>query len=410
MRVLWLGDACCSTGFARCTHTACDALYEAGHEVTVLGVNYFGRPRHGYPYDIWPPFDPTDHGHDPHGAARLPSMIERVNPDVVVILNDAWNIPGYLEAIGAGKNSTSPPPPPVIAWLAADARNQIGAGLNGLAHVITWTQFAVDEFRAGGYEGESSIVSLGVDHGIFKPQDRSEARRKACPAKLPEDAFIVGVVGRNQPRKRLDLTLAYFSKWITRESIDNAYLYLHVAPTGSDGCDLTRLIHYHKLSGRVVLSNPSVSHGVSDEMLAAIYGSFNVYLTTTQGEGWGLPALEAMACGIPCIVPNWSGLGEWTRSAVMKVPCTSTALNAPMNDLAYTIGGVMDEEGAVKALGDMYRSEGARRVYNRAGLKLSSTLSWDRTGSEFVKVLESLDLVAQSDLATVLPMERSGGG
>jgi glycosyltransferase involved in cell wall biosynthesis len=388
MKVLWVGDAAVSSGFARCTHAVCDELHRAGHEVHVLGINYFGDP-HGYPYKIWPCLNLHDHGRELFGTDRLPRMIERLEPDAVVLLNDPWNVPQYLRSI-RDYTDAKLRHGPIIGWLAVDAKNQRGAPLNDLDHVVVWTEFAADELRAGGYDGTPSVVPLGVDLDLFGPVDRQDARRIACPPGVPEDAFIVGVVGRNQPRKRLDLTIAYFADWVTRYNVDDAWLYLHVAPTGERSCDVLSLVHYHGVQSRVVLSEPDIGLGLPSGQMPAIYSAFDVYLSTTQGEGWGLPTLEAMACGVPCIVPDWSGLGSWTEDAAMKVACDSTALTAPMNAKAYTVGGVPSAKAVVWALNITYRNPDHREHLRERGLVMATRYPWMATGVRFRQVLEGV--------------------
>lgn len=389
MRVIWVGDAVVSTGFSRCTHVVCDELHRAGHEVSVLGINHHGNPTRQYPYDIFPCRDSFDGGFDDWGVSRLPRFIERYDPDVVVILQDCWNMRAYIEAIkqyGLDADSI----PPIVGWIAVDAKNQVGHELNALAHVVTWTQFGIDELRKGGYEGTSDVVPLGVDTSVFYPRDREESRRSVCPPEFASDAFIVGVVGRNQPRKRLDLSIAYFAEWVQRDKIDNAYLFLHVAPTGDRGCDIRSLAYYYGLKGRVIVLQPDIGIGLPVNHMAMVYSAFDVCLTTTQGEGWGLCTAEAMACGCPCIVPAWSALGEWASHGAYQVPCTSTALNAPLNSLAYTIGGVPDKEATINALREMYSSWKCRDGYRNRGLALAARpeYQWQNVGIAFREVLE----------------------
>lgn len=51
----------------------------------------------------------------------------------------------------------------------------------------------------------------------------------------------------------------------------------------------------------------TVGRGVSDEKLAQIYNAFDLFTLPTGGEGWGLPIAEAMACGIPALITDYSG-------------------------------------------------------------------------------------------------------
>jgi len=411
VRVLWVGDSpTVSTGFARCTRAVCGELVKSGHEVFVLGISANGDP-HRYPYDIFPAHSRTVYGEsDLYGVLRLPSLVKQLKPDVVVLLNDPWNVGPYMDLLTKEKVKV-----PVIGWLAVDARNHPRSSeLNQLAHLITWTQFAIDELRLGGYEGTSSIVPLGVNSSVFYPRDRATARRAVCPEGFPEDAFVVGVVGRNQPRKRIDLAMRYFAEFIKRYGITNAYLYMHIAPTGEKACDIRALAAYYgdELVKRVFTASPSPRSPVSEEAMALVYSSFDVCLTTTQGEGWGLTTHEAMACGVPCVVPDWSALGEWTEDAAVKIPCTSTALSAPLNDFPYTVGGIPDGEETVKALWRLYAYAAARDRHRELGLELTARprLQWDNVGVAFRRELESVMIARQLDAAMDAIVQGPPGG
>lgn len=350
----------------------------------MLGINAPGDP-HKYPYDIYPAM-PRGRG-DAFGVARLPSLIANLAPDVVCLLQDPWNVQGYFDAI---EKSGIESVPPVVGWLAVDSKNHPNsAELNQLAHLITWTKFGRDELRTGGYTGPSSIVPLGVDTSLFRPLDR-EASRKGLG--IPDGAFIVGAVGRNQPRKRLDLTIGYFAEWVIGHGIDDAYLLLKVAPTGETGCDIRSVAAYYgdAIEGRIRVSQQPAGHGLPDDFMPSIYSAMDVYLTTTQGEGWGLPAMEAMACGVPVVAPAWSALGEWAAPAALLVPCTSTALTAPLNNFPYTIGGVPDKELTIAALQILYENEVMRDHHRERGLALTARpeYQWSNVGTAFCETLE----------------------
>lgn len=399
MRFLLVGDAAVSTGFARCTHTAANALHAAGHEVTILGINYHGDP-HPYPYPIYPCRQPFDYGHDSMGQTRLPRIIQLTEPDVVLLLNDPWNIADYLDSMDA-RLADDFPRPAVVGWLAVDAMNQHGAPLNRLDHVVVWTEFAKRELSRGGCTRDIDIVPLGVDTDIFKPTgvtpgttrfDRSEARRRVVPPGfMPDGAFLVGAIGRNQSRKRLDLTLSYFSRWINRFRRDDAYLLLHVGPTGEKrGVDYRSLVRYFELQGRVMVIEPEIGHGVDDTIMPYVYSSLDVYVTTTQGEGWGLPALEAMACGVPCVVPDFAGLGSWAGDAAARVPCSAIVPTAPINAMMHTLGAVPNESDFVSELDALYASPIHYNALVRRGLRLAGSLSWASTGDSIRRILESV--------------------
>lgn len=396
MRVLFVGDSpTVNTGFSRCTREVCNSLISSGYEVVVLGMGYAGDP-HSFPYPIYPCVNRYDKCVSYGGEDRLPIMISRVNPDIVVILQDTWNIGPYFEQLDkvkevCDKDNILFTIPPIVGWVAVDSKNQKAESLNRLAHVVVWTKFAGKELVKGGYGGGYSVIPLGVDTDIFYPRDKQESRREIFGDLVPLDAYIVGVVGRNQPRKRLDLTLEYFAEWVNLYSVSNAYLYLHVAPTGERSCDIRSLIDYYKLNGRVIINEPQVGLGNDESLMPTIYSCLDLHITQSQAEGWHLPTLEAMACGVPNLVPDHScfSANGWCRDAVVRVKCSASALTAPLNGYPYTIGLVPDKEDTIIEFQNLYKRFGIRNTIISRGLDLAHSMTWKRTAESFCQVLES---------------------
>jgi glycosyltransferase involved in cell wall biosynthesis len=320
-----------------------------------------------------------------------------IRPDVVVLQQDPWNFPSYLKRL---EGQT------VIGVVAVDGKNCRGADLNGLALAIFWTEFGRAEAVLGGYTGSTAVVPLGVDRKIYFPKDRGVARQHLGVAAAlrakghSQDAFIVGVVGRNQQRKRLDLTLAYFAEWTKSRNVRDALLWLHVAPTGEDAYDLNQLVGYYGLTDRVLVPSVEMWYGVSEELLSWEYSTFDVLLTTTQGEGFGLPIFEAMACEIPVIAPDWSALGELLPGAAQLVPCSATAATP---DKVNSIGGVMDQAGAVAALDLLYRDAALREALGVAGRLRASEprFDWENVGQSFLLAIQSIGTPAEVQSAVV---------
>lgn len=464
LKVLWVSDAGVSSGFGKVTHAVCNHLHSQGWDCHILALNYFGNV--GLPVDdncknftLYNCQAPWDFGHDPFGASRLPVLVDRIRPDVIVLLNDCWNIQHYVNALRSyysnperaylshrwvgrqmggspvdissvewvvycddcgienmgdpremGDNPHYPHcciSTPVIAWLAVDSKNQHADILNNplITHVVTWTEFGSRELVAGGYKGlQPTIIPLGVDPTIFYPRDKIESRIRTFTHNgldLPTDAFVIGYVGRNQYRKRVDLLIQYFAEWIKRYNITNAYLFLHIGPTGDTGVDISSLVRYYGLganngvtcdvsNARVIVSSPEIGHGMSESDMPYVYSSFDVYVTCSQAEGWNLPALEAMACGVSCVLPDQGATGVdggWCKNAALHIDCPTTAMTAPTNSYMHTIGGVPDKDSFIDALTALYTSKRTRDIMSNAGIGLSSCFTWDRTAKEFETML-----------------------
>lgn len=388
-KLLWVGDAGVPSGFARATHEILKTVM-LDYDVTVLGLNYRGDP-HPYPYDIWACWP----GGDAMGVGRLVWMCDSVKPDVIVIQNDGWNIPMYVRRLRQVAEYSRVP---VVATVAVDGQNFQGAWLDGVAHAIFWTDFALAEARAGGYAGPASVIPLGVDLEVYRPHDKAEARARRFPigphmtaearreTEKARGAFIVGNVNRNQPRKRWDLMIKYFASWVKGFRVDDALLYAHVAPTGDEGFRIAELARYYGVIDRLALMEPATWYGLTEQEMADTYNCFDVNASTTQGEGFGLTALESMACGVAPVLPDWSGLGAWARGAAILVPCSTTCVGPPYVNV---IGGVVDEEPFVQALHVLYLDREARVKAGAAALERArrDEFRWENIGAAYVKAI-----------------------
>jgi D-inositol-3-phosphate glycosyltransferase len=386
-RLLFIGDAACPSGFARSTHHLCDYLDHRANpsnqrpwEVTVLGLNYRGDP-HKYAYDIYPASMKSKD--DFFGMEMVPDLIGSIRPDVVVVQNDPWNFWRYMTAL---RNI------PTIGIVAIDGKNVQGRALNGLHAAVFWTKFGADEAQKGGFTGPYGVVPLGVDLDVYKPMDKQEARKlfftpDDYDAGL-KDAFIVSNVNRNQPRKRFDLAISYFAEWIKSKEIRNAYLHLHVAPTGDIGYDCHQLAVYYGVANRLILSDSEVWKGVSESVLSRNYNIADVGFSCTQGEGWGLTTMEMMACGVPQIVPDYAALGEWPEDTVLKVRCSEIAVTTNRINI---IGGIVDRQEMIFALDTMYYNYEMRADLATRGKVLVERpeYRWPAIGEKFNEVIEA---------------------
>lgn len=376
--LLWVGDAACDSGFARCTHKTIPGLIRAGWNVSVLGLNYRGDP-HDYPYPIYPAWP----GGDMFGVKRIADIAQQTKADLVVIQNDPWNIPAYVKRL-----DSLPARPVVVGAIAVDGLNCAGKSLNGLDRAIFWTQFAQREAQAGGMFIPSGVVPLGVDLDLYSPGPKMASREAFVPEHpVTHDGFWVINVNRNQPRKRLDLTIQYFAEWMHSFNIKDAFLYLHVCPTGDVGVDCDQLAGYYGLKGHVILEQPDAFKGDTEEHLVRSYRCSDVLISTTQGEGWGLTTMEAMACGVPCVVPAWSALGEWAAPAAQLVPCSSQTVTFGGPNV---VGGVPDKDAMITSLQALYSDHDLRMQTRQRGLDLvrQPQFRWDHIADRFAEQVE----------------------
>ncbi len=373
-RLLWIGDALVPTGFATVTHSVLRHL-RRDWEIVVSGVNYDGSP-HALPYRVMPAWQ----GGDMWGMNRFRDLCAEFAPSAVIINNDWWNVAEFAKL--------APKEIPVIGYMPVDGGHLNPAAmreLNRLHAAVWYTGFGHREAVKAGFKGKRHVIPHGIDTGVFHPMNRAEARR-LLDLKVPRNAFVVGNLNRNQPRKRLDLTIEIFADWIRRHEVADAFLLLHCAQKDT-GWDLRRVAAYHGVANRLLLTGSETIRDLqSTRHLRLIYNSLDVQMSTTLGEGWGLTTMEGMACGTPQLVPDSSALAEWAEPAV-KIPCSRLLMNPEIN----TIGSLVDHAPFVEALDSLYRNRAARNAMSNNGLRhvRQECFTWKSIAQQFNAVLQA---------------------
>jgi glycosyltransferase involved in cell wall biosynthesis len=176
-------------------------------------------------------------------------------------------------------------------------------------------------------------VPHAVDTSVYQPHDREKVRKETG---VPDGAFLVGMVAANKGRpSRKGFAQAFQAFKQLSDAHDNAYLYLHtmISPGLAGGEDIKALLDAVGVpSERVLVADQYriVFDPFSHRSMAKIYSAMDVLLNPAMGEGFGVPVLEAQACGTPAIVtdfsamrevcgagwrvkhsPYWTGLGSW---------------------------------------------------------------------------------------------------
>ncbi len=101
---------------------------------------------------------------------------------------------------------------------------------------------------------------------------------------------------------------------------------------------------------------------VPGEDLPYLYNAATVFVYPSLFEGFGLPVLEAMACGTPVIVADTSSLPEVVGDAGVRVP-------------------PLDVEAWADALAEMYEDAQRRREFGERARRRASAFSWERTAA-----------------------------
>lgn len=170
---------------------------------------------------------------------------------------------------------------------------------------------------------DSLYIPYGIDLNIFKKMDnKSELKKKYGIS----SEFLVGSIFRNQDRKQPARLIEAFS--IFSKDKDNVGLYLHCDKNdpiqmtydkNNNASSLLMLAIKHfadtndkKLWEKIMFPPEDFSYinGFNRDRMPMIYNTFDVHALSTSGEGFGIPILESMACGIPNIMTDYTTAEE----------------------------------------------------------------------------------------------------
>lgn len=184
------------------------------------------------------------------------------------------------------------------------------------------------------------VTPNGVDHSLFHPG------AKQTILDLPKHYVLF--VGSLEPRKNLNLLLH------TWNEIKDDFKEISLIITGVRGNVFRPIDLSHEIERVCFLGY------VDDETLAGLYANATLFVLPSQDEGFGLPALEAMASGTPVIISDGGALPEVVGEAGMMF-CLSNAV------------------GLSSMLRECLSNERLRCELKRKGLARTREFSWQAT-------------------------------
>lgn len=260
-------------------------------------------------------------GLDPYGNDMYGAHCAHFKADILVTLIDAWVIkPNVAEDIK---------PALWMPWLPIDhdpAPEIVLKSIEKAYLPLSYAKFGRDKLEDAGVP--NVYIPHGVETGIFRvlPDEKvADFRKTVC-----EGAAWLGVMisaNKGWPsRKGFEETLLAF-KAALPELPQPAMLYIHADYTKSlQGGDLAGLVRALGLQDHVRFPNRyKLWIGEYDQAyLAMMYNAADMYLGPSKAEGFGIPIIEAQACGTPVVVTNFSSMPELVRWGVAVEPAHLT--------------------------------------------------------------------------------------
>jgi glycosyltransferase involved in cell wall biosynthesis len=233
------------------------------------------------------------------------------------------------------------------------------------SHIITVSENSKKEI-VDYYKIPESMVSViynAIDHKDFYPRGGSEIKKVIKKYNLPER--YIHIHGTIEPRKNIEGLLNAYAM-LGRELQENYGLVISGGKGWNDE-SIYKLIDELKAAGHNIVLPGYIETGD----LPAIYSGASLFVLPSFYEGFGVPPLEAMACGVPVIVSDNSSLPEVVGDAAIKIKAGDT-------------------EGLAKQMQRVFEDDKLAGRLRKHGLTQAAKFSWDESAARLVELLETL--------------------
>ena len=412
-------------------------------EWEIVQHGWFHQPVDDVPWEIIPtnnpnprmgPEGPLEPLPDIYGKETFPQVVEKVRPNIVWGLGDPWmlEIQSQLKAQAGYKYVCYCPvdsEPYTPKWSPALAQADV---------LVAMTDYGRDVLLQMPHlvGRKIPVIPHGVDLTQFNKLDkvvRAQMRKEIGGGFVKEDTFVLGWIGRDQYRKQIwqlyelmyylrsgeyiscedcgkitvkeyDPNLRaprkigslrtysakydYQSCWhcgsseIQQAKPDKSIiLWNHMRNAPGTGYDLSHLAHIYNIDQSIFDASQSMDdRGLPVQAMNYLYNCFDALIFPTGGEGFGLPVLEAMACGTPVIYANYSGHTSFVKGLPVRVR-TFPEVRTQRFRCIVDMGHMIEQVLKLKADKNLCHQLSVR------GLKAASKMSWDAFTQDWIDVL-----------------------
>jgi len=350
------------------------------------------------------------------GEWQFEPVVLDFQPDIVCDIRDFWMF----------EHQERSPYRPYFRWVimpTVDASPQneqwiaTFASADGVFNYSDWGHEVLKN------ESNNTIKCLGSAPPSAVPAYKpvQDKRQHKTSMGFDPDSKIIGTVMRNQRRKLFPDLFEAFRKFLDISKRRDTFLYCHTSYPDL-GWDIPKLLSHYKISNKVFFTYicnmcehtfPSffsdargkcpkcgsfsagltnVQKGASYEYLASIMNVFDLYIQYANSEGFGLPQVEAAACGVPVMSVDYSAMS----SVVRKLGGTPLKIKTLYNEVETGCNrAVPDNEYTAQKIKDFFDSpENEKKTLSEnSRLNFEKYYQWDKTAKKWEDYFDSIDVI-----------------
>lgn len=304
MKILWHSNSpMMPGGYGVQTALNCRAVRKLGHDVV---ISSFGGGAFQVP-DAWDGFDVLPTGERNFGNGVVAQHARNIGADLIVLLCDPW----VMEPTQFAGLRVMPWMPMDTERMSAVDGEWIRLMTEAGAELVPLAMSRHGQAQLAKRGIEAAYVPHSVDTALFSPlADRAKWRDEQG---IPPNAFLIGMNANNKgtpSRKAFGEQFYAFAQ--LKKKHPNAFLLVHAMIRSVDGLFLDVIADDLGIGTSVQFCDPFTyeTGGYTQDFLNVWYGCLDLFTNCSLAEGFGIPIIEAQACGTPVAATRGSAMTE----------------------------------------------------------------------------------------------------
>lgn len=326
-----------------------------------------------------------------YGADVFDDVVTKEQPDVVITVGDVWMIRHIKEQARTRQFFKWIGYTPIDghAWHGGVPNSWIEV-FESMDKVVAYTEYGKRKILHSIPElvDDIRVIPHGVDTKVFYPLPEEQIKKYRSEWGIG-DAFIFLMVSRNQGRKNIPDFCKAWKKFKLKKGTEKCKFWPHMMFRDPMGWNLNEIFSIFSMWDdlycfREVANAETNVELCGEDTLMKIYNACDCHVLL-GGEGWGLPTLEAMACGRACINIDHSANTELTegRGELVKVAHYATGIHS--TERPYP-----DVDDLAQKMYEMYFNIEQRKRYEAKARTFAEKLTWDNALEMWDKLLKEV--------------------
>lgn len=413
------------SGFGNYSRAIISRLHAAGYNVAELSCYRSSAQPKTEPWKIYPAAIPKDHPNhkdymvdasNQFGKFVFDFVVVDFKPDIVIDFRDFWMF-AFQEISTLRK---------FFYWIIAPTIDSTPLLLDTMINfsnadmVLTHTHWASKTLKNLDKNNRlnlGGVIHDSVDSNIFKPI-KNKLKHK-LDNNISDNTFVIGSVLRNQKRKLIPELFGILKNLIDNNKTNKKILlYLHTSYPELNGWNIPELLLEYGVESNVLFtykckkclnkiirtySGPntvcnkcgskagmtSVTNGVTDHELCEIYNLFDIYIQYAICEGFGIPQVEAAACGLPLITVNHGAMKEIGESLDAYLVDVQKEFRETDSN---AIRVYPNNNHAISIIQSLIDNDKLIDIGNNSRQQLLKQYSWDITANNLMNIIDNIKL------------------